>query len=106
MGCSEFQVAGKFNTGNGGLCHVNILKMAMSDKDWEEKLPPAIREIFTEVVKLGGTISGEHGIGTEKLKEMSFVFSKNDIEFMRSIKKAFDPNEIWNPGKVIPPAQA
>ena len=51
---------------------------------------------------LGGTISGEHGIGTEKLVEMSLVFRESDIETMRGIKAALDPKGLRNPGKVIP----
>ena len=50
----------------------------------------------------GGTISGEHGVGLEKLKEISFIFCETDLEFERSIKKAFDPDDIINPGKMIP----
>ena len=60
----------------------------------------------TEILKIcadaGGTISGEHGIGIEKLKEISFVFSESDISFMRQIKKALDPHGLLNPGKVLP----
>ncbi|UCF56661.1 MAG: FAD-binding oxidoreductase, partial [Deltaproteobacteria bacterium] len=50
----------------------------------------------------GGTISGEHGIGLEKMKEMFFIFSESDLEAMRQVKRAFDPEDILNPGKVIP----
>ena len=50
----------------------------------------------------GGTISGEHGIGTEKMKEMFFVFNAQDIAAMKKVKKAFDPEEVYNPGKVLP----
>ena len=50
------------HAGDGNL-HVNIVKGDMSDEDWNKKLPEGIRALFTEVVKLGGTISGEHGIG-------------------------------------------
>jgi glycolate oxidase len=56
---------------------------------------------------VGGTISGEHGIGIEKLKEMPFVFSEGDLEAMRKVKQAMDPENICNPGKVVPaPGQA
>ena len=51
----------------------------------------------------GGTISGEHGIGLEKLEEMSFIFSSDDIAAMWKLKNAFDPAGQLNPGKVLPP---
>ena len=50
------------HAGDGNL-HVNIVKRDMSDEDWNNKLPQGIRALFMEVVRLGGTISGEHGIG-------------------------------------------
>ncbi|MEK7467204.1 MAG: FAD-linked oxidase C-terminal domain-containing protein [Planctomycetota bacterium] len=89
------------HAGDGNI-HVNILKMTMSDKDWEEKLPPAIREIFTEVVKLGGTISGEHGIGYVQREWLPIAMTKEEIDLMRRVKAAFDPRGILNPGKLIP----
>ena len=59
-------------------------------------------EILKICADAGGTISGEHGIGLEKLKEMSFIFSESDLEAMRRVKRAFDPENIYNPGKVVP----
>jgi FAD/FMN-containing dehydrogenase len=55
---------------------------------------------------MGGTISGEHGIGVEKLYGMPLVFSSEDLAAMRRIKKAFDAREVLNPGKVLPAAEA
>jgi glycolate oxidase len=81
--------------------HVNILKENMSDEDWNNILPIAIREIFTEVHKLGGTLSGEHGIGLVQKDYMDIVFSHTQMDLMRKIKQAFDPNGIMNPGKVF-----
>ncbi len=90
-----------FHAGDGNL-HPLIL-FDERNKEMLERVHQVAYEILKICVDAGGTISGEHGIGTEKLKEMSFVFSESDIEFMRSIKKAFDPRDMWNPGKVIPP---
>jgi glycolate oxidase len=89
------------HAGDGNI-HVNILKMAMSDADWEDRLPGAIREIFTEVVNLGGTISGEHGIGFVQREWLPLAMSPEEIDLMRRIKKAFDPDGLLNPGKLIP----
>ena len=74
----------------------------MSDEQWEHDLPTAIREIFTEVYHLGGTISGEHGIGLVQKEYMDIVFPPVTIELMRQIKSVFDPNGILNPGKIFP----
>ena len=51
---------------------------------------------------MGGTISGEHGIGVEKMHGMSLVFSAKDIAAMKKVKAAFDPENLFNPGKVLP----
>jgi glycolate oxidase len=61
-------------------------------------------EILKICADLGGTISGEHGIGTEKLKGMDLVFRGADLEMMQSLKTAIDSKGVCNPGKVIPRA--
>ena len=88
------------HAGDGNL-HVNILKGNLSDEKWNNELPIAIKELFTEVVKLGGTISGEHGIGLVQKEYMPIAFPTVTINLMRSIKKTFDPNGILNPGKIF-----
>ena len=57
-------------------------------------------------VALGGTISGEHGIGVEKIEAMRLVFSDDDIDAQRSLQAAFDPNRVLNPGKMFPDTPA
>lgn len=88
------------HAGDGNL-HVNIVKGAMSDDDWNHKLPIGIREIFTEVVKLGGTISGEHGIGLVQKSYLDIAFSQQQLALMKSIKYLIDPKGILNPGKIF-----
>jgi len=88
------------HAGDGNL-HVNIVKGDMSDADWNEKLPIGIRKLFKEVVRLGGTISGEHGIGWVQKGYMDVAFNSVQMELMRKIKLMFDPNIILNPGKVL-----
>ena len=86
------------HTGDGNV-HVNV----MVDGSNEEELKKgheAIVEVFKLAVKLEGTLSGEHGIGLSKAPFMSIAFSKAEMELFRSIKKAFDPNNILNPGKM------
>ena len=61
----------------------------------------AVEEIFSETIRLGGTLSGEHGIGTSKAPFLSMELSTEVIETMKSIKRVFDPNNILNPGKIF-----
>lgn len=86
--------------GDGNL-HVNILKENISEADWETKIPEGIGEIFKLTVSLGGTLSGEHGIGIAKRPYMPIAMSEVNLNLMRGIKKVFDPNDILNPGKIF-----
>jgi len=86
--------------GDGNL-HVNILRENISDEDWETKIPEGIGEIFKLTVKLGGTLSGEHGIGIAKRPYMPIAMSEVNLNLMRGIKKVFDPHGILNPGKIF-----
>ena len=88
------------HAGDGNL-HVNILKGDLDDQKWNEELPLAIRELFKKVVALGGTISGEHGIGLVQKQYMDIAFPKVTLQIMRDIKKVFDPKGILNPGKIF-----
>ncbi|MCL4283063.1 MAG: FAD-binding protein [Flavobacteriales bacterium] len=89
------------HAGDGNL-HVNIIKGDMADGAWKEELPKAIREIFTYTVALGGTLSGEHGIGLVQRPYMDIAFGHSQLRLMRGIKQVFDPQGIMNPGKVLP----
>lgn len=88
------------HVGDGNL-HVNILKKDMSDAAWENELPKAIREIFNLCKDLGGTISGEHGIGILQKPYMDIPFSELQLNLMRGIKNVFDPKGILNPDKIF-----
>ena len=61
----------------------------------------AVREIFQLCVDLGGTISGEHGIGVVQKTYMDIPFCKQNLSLQKSIKSIFDPNNILNPGKIF-----
>jgi glycolate oxidase len=89
------------HAGDGNL-HVNIIKGDLSDHTWEVELPKAIREIFELTVSLGGTLSGEHGIGLVQRPYMDIAFNGVQLDLMRRIKQVFDPLGIMNPGKVLP----
>ena len=88
------------HAGDGNL-HVNILKGDMPLERWEHELPLAIRHIFDYTVSLGGTLSGEHGIGYVQRRYLEAKFSPIELELMRGIKCLFDPKGILNPGKLV-----
>lgn len=88
------------HAGDGNV-HVNILKDKSDDSVWEKDLDTAIREIFKLTVSLGGTISGEHGIGYSQKSYLSIALGQQEIALMKSIKKTMDPNNIMNPGKIF-----
>jgi glycolate oxidase len=98
----DLTIANVFHAGDGNL-HPLIL---FDERNEEElrKVHLAGSEILKICADAGGTISGEHGIGTEKMKEMFYVFTPKDIAAMEKVKKAFDPDEVYNPGKVLPKA--
>ena len=93
------------HAGDGNL-HVNILRDALDDATWNQTLSVAIRDLFTEVVRLGGTLSGEHGIGYVQKNYMDLACSPAQLAVMRGIKDVLDPRGILNPGKVFPDAGA
>ena len=89
------------HAGDGNL-HVNIVKEGMSEHQWNHELKHGIREIFQLCTQLGGTLSGEHGIGYVQREYMDIPFSKAPLGLMHRIKQAFDPKGLLNPGKVLP----
>lgn len=101
------EIAAKYNlhlpvfghAGDGNL-HPNII----ADKDDQEEMvrvEQAIQEIFQTALALGGTLSGEHGIGLMKKPYLELELGKTGLDYLRSIKKAVDPNNILNPGKIF-----
>jgi glycolate oxidase len=90
-----------FGHAGDGNIHVNI----MIDKEipgMEEKAHEAIREVFQAALDLNGTMSGEHGVGLSKAPYIELELSPDQIAAMKAIKKALDPNNILNPGKMFP----
>ncbi len=88
------------HAGDGNL-HVNIIKGNLTDEEWNGSLKDGIREIFHLTKKLGGTLSGEHGIGLVQKEYMDIVFDPTSMRLMKDIKKIFDPNNILNAGKIF-----
>lgn len=86
------------HAGDGNI-HINILKNDLNDDYWNNEVPKGITKIFERCKELGGTISGEHGIGLVQKDYLPIVFNQTHMELMRGIKKTFDPKGILNPGK-------
>jgi glycolate oxidase len=86
------------HAGDGNL-HVHIMKEGIEDMEIVKKIR---NEIYRSALKLGGVITGEHGIGKIRTESLSLVLGKKHIEIMKSIKRIFDPNNILNPTSVLP----
>ena len=95
----DLQVPCFGHAGDGNI-HVNVMVKDKTNKEEVHKGHEAIKEIFQFVVDIGGTLSGEHGIGLSKAPFMDIAFSKAELELFKNIKKAFDPNNILNPFKM------
>lgn len=90
-----------FGHAGDGNIHINI----MSPKDDEDEYARAqglVKDIFTKVLELEGTISGEHGVGLTKAAYIDMEVREHELELMRGIKKLFDPHGMLNPGKIFP----
>jgi len=88
-----------FGHAGDGNIHVNVMVDGSNKKKLDDG-HKAIREIFQLIVDMGGTLSGEHGIGTSKAPFMNIAFNDEEMELFKDIKRAFDPNNILNPGKM------
>jgi glycolate oxidase len=96
----ELTIGNMFHAGDGNL-HPLIMYDSR-DQDQSQRVLKAAREIIAKCVEMGGSITGEHGVGTEKNELMPLIFSPDDLEMMRRIKELFDPRGLFNPGKVLP----
>jgi glycolate oxidase len=90
-----------FGHAGDGNVHVHILRMDWEESRWQQVLPAVVEEIFQVAVTLGGTISGEHGIGCLKQKYLPLALGPGEIATMRRIKTSLDPANILNPGKIF-----
>jgi glycolate oxidase len=96
----QLPVANMFHAGDGNL-HPCILFDAR-DPGVMDQVEGAGEEMLYAVVELGGTLSGEHGIGIEKNAFMPWIYSPDDLDAMLRVKRVFDPSGLLNPGKIFP----
>ena len=96
----QFEVVCYGHAGDGNL-HIRIKKEGTPNSYGDEAMNAILRDLFQLVHQLGGTISGEHGIGLIQKGFMDVVFPEANLTLMREIKKAFDPHHILNPGKIF-----
>ncbi|MCF6247443.1 MAG: FAD-binding protein [Desulfobacula sp.] len=89
-----------FGHAGDGNIHCNIL-YDKSDKSQAQRAQNAVDELFDVTLRLGGTITGEHGVGMTKLKYLPLEIGTVQLELMKGIKKVFDPQNILNPGKIF-----
>jgi glycolate oxidase len=96
----DLRIPNVFHAGDGNL-HPLIL-FDWRDAEQKERVMKAGHEILALCVEMGGTISGEHGVGIEKLDAMRLVFSEEELRAQLKLKRAFDPRDLANPGKMFP----
>ena len=98
------RIAKVFHAGDGNL-HSNIL-YERTDPDGLRRAEAACAEIFRAAAGVGGTITGEHGVGAEKPRYLQLIYSQADIAAQGKLREVFDPQGLANPGKVLPPEGA
>jgi len=88
------------HAGDGNI-HLHFVCTTMSLDEWKRKLPSLLNAVYTTGISLGGTVSGEHGIGLEKIEYLAGHIDTGLLRMMKRIKHSFDPHNILNPGKLI-----
>jgi glycolate oxidase len=91
-----------FGHAGDGNVHVNVLKDELADEEWAVLVPVITEEIYRLALSLGGTITGEHGIGATRRQYLPMALDDVQIDLMRGMRDLFDPNRILNPGKIFP----
>jgi glycolate oxidase len=91
-----------FGHAGDGNVHVNVLKDDLTDERWVTLVPVLTESLYRLSLSLGGTITGEHGVGATRRRYLPLALDEAQIRIMRGIKDSFDPNHILNPAKVFP----
>ncbi len=96
----KITIANFGHAGDGNI-HVNVMTDKSKPEEYQKALD-SVKEIFEATLRLGGTISGEHGVGTTKKQYINMELADTNIEIMKALKNVFDPKGILNPGKIFP----
>jgi glycolate oxidase len=96
----DLKVANVFHAGDGNL-HPNLL-FDRKNADELDRVERASREIMALCVDVGGTITGEHGVGVDKRGYMTLVHNDVELDMLRRVRSVFDPDGLFNRGKVLP----
>jgi len=88
------------HAGDGNV-HLHPICVDMDIEEWSRRLPEIMRQVYRAGISLGGSISGEHGIGFDKKQYLNIEIGKEKLNIIKRIKMAFDQNNILNPGKII-----
>jgi glycolate oxidase len=91
-----------FGHAGDGNVHVNVLKDDLPDATWTAVVPLVQVEIYRLALSLGGTLTGEHGIGATRRAYLPMALDPWQIQLQQGIRAVFDPNRILNPGKIFP----
>ena len=89
------------HAGDGNI-HWTVVRQEQGDEDWLQTIEDSMEDLIKLSVSLGGTVSGEHGLGFTKKRFLPLKVGDKQVELMKGIKKLFDPENIVNPGKVFP----
>jgi glycolate oxidase len=94
-------VSAMFGHAGDGNVHIDVLKCDMDYDDWKKIVPEIKKNLYKIAVAHGGTLTGEHGIGVLRRDYLDIAVSKEQIELLKRIKAAFDPENVLNPGKIF-----
>ncbi len=100
----EFQIAipSFGHAADGNLHAIPMRPESMSREEWQQTLPKVLRKMYKQARELGGTISGEHGIGHKRRDFMSDAVDATALDLMQRIRRALNPSGLLNPGKIFP----
>lgn len=97
----EVRIVSFGHAGDGNV-HVNVLKDGLPDDRWAALVPAVQEDIYRLAIGLGGTITGEHGIGATRRRYLPMALDEFQLQLQQGIRDVFDPNRILNPGKIFP----
>jgi len=95
-----------FGHAGDGNIHIDFIRRDANDPAWDAGIKPAVHAVLAKCVSLGGSITAEHGVGILRREDMPLQFDEGTLEAMRALKRAWDPQGLLNPGKVLPQSRS